>query len=101
MPVTSELRQGCSLIRLEGEFTVNSAAEIKRLLLEALGRGSEVHLDLVQVEEIDLSLMQLLFAAGREAERNGTRVEFSLSAEAAAATRHAGFERFPGLAVRK
>ena len=100
LPVTTEQLEGHSLIRLEGEFTVTSAAELKRLLLEGLATGEDLHLDLERVEGIDLSLMQLLWAAGREAERTGARIGISLSEAAGKAAREAGFERFPGLDVQ-
>ena len=101
MAVTMERQESQSLIRLEGEFSVTSAAELKGLLLEGLGSGKHLLLDLAQAEEIDITLMQLLWAAGREAGRAGAGMAIRVSDAAAAAAREAGFERFPGLIVEE
>jgi anti-anti-sigma factor len=83
-------------IRLEGDLTVASAEEVKRLLMEALASQGGFELDLERVETIDIAVMQVLWAAGREAERKGAKVAIHISEAAAAAARNAGFERFPG-----
>ena len=97
MPISMERHETHSLIRLEGECTVTSAAELKRLLLEGLASGKDLKLDLERVTEIDLTAMQLLWAAGHEGERTGGGFAVRMSEPAAAAVREAGFERFPGL----
>jgi len=89
------------LIRLEDVVNVTSAEELKSLLLEGLVSGRDVHLDLERVEEIDVTVMQLLWASGREADRKGTRMVTRVSEAAAAAARELGFERFPGSAVQE
>jgi hypothetical protein len=80
-------------VTLEGELTVASADELKGLLMECTG---DLELDLLRVETIDIAVMQLLWAAGREAERRGAKVAIHISEAAAAAARNAGFESFPG-----
>ena len=89
------------MIRLEGEFTVTSAAELRNLLLEGLASGNDLRLDLERIDEIDITLMQLLWAAGREANRTGATMAIRVSDAAAMAARKAGFERFPGMPVEK
>jgi len=89
------------VIRLEGEFTLTSAAELKSLLLQGLAAGNDLRLDLEQAEEIDITLMQLLWAAGCEADRKGHSISIQVSDAAAVAAREAGFERFPGLTVEE
>jgi anti-sigma B factor antagonist len=101
LAVTMERQESQSLIRLEGEFTVTSAAELKDLLLEGLASGNDLLLDLEQAGEIDITLMQLLWAAGREADRAGVSIAILVSDTAGAAAREAGFERFPGLTVQE
>jgi len=86
------------LIRLEGEFTLASAPELKRLLLEWLESGKDLQLDLERADEIDITLLQLLCAAGHEAARAGLGMVSRVSEAAAAAAREAGFVRFPGAA---
>jgi len=84
------------LIRLEGEFNVTSAAELKRLLLEGLASGKELHLDLDRASEIDVTALQLLWAAGRAS----AGVVSGVSEAAATIARDAGFARFPGKAAQ-
>ena len=100
MPVTMERNQKHLLIRLEGSVNLTSAAELKGLLIEGLASGSELLLDLERSDEIDVTVMQLLWAAGREAARAGAKVEIRMSEAADIAMRGAGFDRFPGLALR-
>lgn len=100
MSVTREQHEGHSIIRLEDELNVTSAVDLKNVLLEGLAAGKELHLDLERVTEIDITVMQLLWAAGCEAERTGATIIGRVSDAAAAAAREAGFERFPGTAVQ-
>jgi anti-anti-sigma regulatory factor len=92
-----EQQESQSVIRLEGDFTLTSAAELKNLLLQGLASGNDLRLDLAQAEELDIPVMQLLWAAGREADRKGARITVQMSDAASMAARQAGFERFPGL----
>ena len=101
MAVTMEQQDSRSVIRLAGELTLTSAAELKNLLLQGLASGNDLRLDLEQAEEIDITLMQLLWAAGREADRKGASLAIRMSDAAATAARDAGFERFPGLTVEE
>ena len=103
MPRTPELElhESDSRIRLEGEVTVTRAVEVKKLLLEWLASGRNLRLDLENATEIDITLLQLLVAAAREAERAGLRMITSVSPAAAAAAGDAGFEQFPGAARGK
>ena len=101
MPVTMEQQESRSVIRLAGELTLTSAAELKNLLLQGLASGNDLRLDLEQAEAIDITLMQLLWAAGREADRKGAGLAIQMSDAAATAARDAGFERFPGLTVEE
>lgn len=89
------------MIRLAGELTLTSAAELKNLLLQGLASGNDLRLDLEQAEAIDITVMQLLWAAGREADRKGASLAIQMSDAAATAARDAGFERFPGLKVEE
>ena len=99
LPVTMQRQETHSLIRLEGELTITSAAELKAALLAGLAAGTDLHLDLEHAETIDVTVMQLLWAAGREADRTGIALAGRMSEAAAAMAREAGFERLPGMAV--
>jgi len=95
VPLTIERNETGCLIRVEGEFTVTSASELKNLLLEGLAKHLQV--DLTQAEEIDVSLLELLWAAARDAARQNGRIVSGVSEAAAIAARDAGFDTFPGL----
>ena len=101
MSVTMQRSESDLLIRLEDAVNVTSAEELKSLLLEGLVSGRDLYLDLERVEEIDVTVMQLLWAAGREADRKSIRMVTRVSQAAAAAAREVGFERFPGTAVQE
>jgi MFS superfamily sulfate permease-like transporter len=100
VPVTMERHEGYWLIQLEDGCTVTSAAELKSVLLEGLASGKALRLDLEQAGEIDITLMQLLWAAGSEAERTGASIAIHASEAVRTAAREAGFEGFPGLAFQ-
>jgi hypothetical protein len=84
------------LIQIDDAVTVSSAEELKNLLLEGLVSGVDVQVDLEHAGEIDVTAMQLLWAARREADRKGTGMAIRVSQAVAAAAREIGFERFPG-----
>lgn len=99
MPISSEQLDDHSILRLEGACTVSSAAEMKSLLLAGLGSGKELRVDLERAEEIDITVLQLLWAAEREARRTGGRMAVCVSEAMVSAASQAGFERFPGRTV--
>ena len=101
MPVTLERDEHHSLIRLEGECGVTSAVELKRLLLEALFAGGALRVDLERAKTIDSSILQLLWAAGREAAGREARIEIRLPETVRKIAADAGLERFPGLVVQE
>jgi len=83
------------IVRLEGEAGLGSAAELKRLLLEGVSSGRSLVLDLKNVEAVDISILQLLWAAVREATLSGSTIELRASEAMAAAMRESGFDRLP------
>ena len=97
MPLILDQSEAGCFVRLEGEVNIFSAAELKKLLSEAIGTGRDVHIDLVRVTELDVSAVQLLWAAEREA--RGAGVGFSLAGRVpegiSAALVDAGFQKFP------
>lgn len=93
--IVTERRDTCSIVRLRGELNVTSATELKGVLLGALAEGRELQVDLEAAEAIDISIMQLLWATGRAAERRGTGFAVRASEAVALAARDAGFERWP------
>jgi len=60
-----ELRQqdGRNVLVLSGEFTVAEAAGLKESLAQALAAGPDLAVNLVLVERVDLTFLQLMRAA--------------------------------------
>jgi anti-anti-sigma regulatory factor len=97
MPVTLEQGEGLSVIRLEGEINIASAAGLKAALLEALASVSEVRLDLNRATDLDITALLLLWAAEREALRSGKKVALTgtIPDEILLAATDAGLDKFP------
>jgi len=97
VPVTLEQKDALALIRLEGAIDVGCAAELKELLMEKLKSGSAVYVALESATGLDITAVQLLWAAAREAQRVG--VEFGFKGRTPEAVRcalaEAGIEKFP------
>lgn len=60
-----------AILRLEGELTIYTAAEIRLRLLETLAGSDRPLVDLSAVTEVDTAGLQLLILAKREAARSG------------------------------
>lgn len=97
MPVSLEQKDALPLIRFEGVVDVGCAAELKELLMENLKSGSAVFVSFESATGLDITAVQLLWAAWREAKRVG--VEFGLKGQTPEAVRcalaEAGIEEFP------
>lgn len=96
MSLTLEMNEAECLLRLDGEITVNGAAELHRLLLEATSAGKDIAVAFTAPAEIDVSVIQLLFAARREMDRVGLaiRAEGDLPAHVQAAFAEVGIDPF-------
>jgi anti-anti-sigma factor len=68
------------VIHLEGAIDIASAAELKEALLKALEGGGEVRVSLDKLTGLDVTAVELLWAAGREAKKAGAA--FSLVGQA-------------------
>lgn len=97
MGVTLERRDEASRVQLEGTVDIAAAAELKTALQEAVRAGREVHVALDEVRYLDVTAVQLLWAAGREARTAGVGFLASgaLPEPARAALRDAGLDLFP------
>jgi anti-anti-sigma factor len=60
-----------SVIRLKGEIDIANAAELKGMMVSAIASGKELHLDLQATTDLDVTAVQLLYCAAREAEKTG------------------------------
>ena len=87
-------------IALADTIDIACAAELKTLLLEALNSGAEVRVSLEKATGLDVTAVQLLWAAGEQARHSG--VAFGLSGQVpepvACELAEAGFQPFSALA---
>lgn len=67
MPATLDQTAIPWTLRLQGEMDINCAADFKTLLIQALASGKDMELDLRQATALDVTALQLLWAAEREA----------------------------------
>jgi anti-anti-sigma regulatory factor len=58
-------------VALTGSFAIDRASELSGRLKEALSNSTQVDLDLSAVEELDLSALQVLYAAAASARAKG------------------------------
>ncbi len=89
------------LFRLEGDFNMSSAAELKRTLLEGLASGQPLELDLEPAGQIDITFLQLLWSAEQAAARAGLGFVSRVPETFAAVARAAGFDSFPGAQAQR
>lgn len=98
-PVAGELERGerGGVIRLEGALEIARAGELKQRLLEALSQGGTLRISLGEVTDLDVTAVQLLYAAEREAKLRGVdvAVEEPVSEPVCEALLAVGFERVP------
>jgi anti-sigma B factor antagonist len=97
MQVTLEQSETLCSLRLEGEMSIASAAEVKAALLRGLACGTELSVDLAGATALDVTALQLLWAAEREARRSGHLFTLAggVPEEILLAVLEAGFEQFP------
>jgi len=97
MPITLERDESRSLIRLEGEINITTAAELKKLLLEALEYRKEIRVELERVTELDISALQMFWAFERDVTAAGVAVSLTGGTPENIATTlsDAGFDKFP------
>lgn len=97
MGITVEQREGSTAICLAGVIDIASAAELKATLLIALERDVTMYVAFDPHADLDVTAVQLLWAAEREA--RGAGLGFALEGEVpepvSAALKEAGIERFP------
>ena len=71
MPVTLARDQALCVLRLEEEIDIRCAAELKQGLVDALATGTGLQIDFARATQVDITAIQLLWAAQREADRQG------------------------------
>jgi anti-anti-sigma regulatory factor len=99
LPVSLEQRGALSLIRLRGAIDIGCAQELKEHLLQGLKTGSELRVMLAEATDLDVTAVELLWAARREAKATsvGFAFEGQMPEPLSAALAEAGFETFAAI----
>ena len=97
--MTLERDEALWVLRLDGDCLMTVAAELQALLLEWLASARDLCVDLGGAGQIDITILQLLWAAHRAAARDNRGFVSRVPDKFAALAREAGFEGFPGEAV--
>jgi hypothetical protein len=84
------------ILRLDGDYSMTSAGELKALLLQGLASEKMLQVDLGRAGEIDITLLQLLWAAAHEAAPENRGFVTGVPEALTGLARNAGFESFPG-----
>jgi anti-anti-sigma regulatory factor len=102
VPVFVEQSETGSAIRLQGNVNINCAAELKQILLRALLSAGPVSISFGELTDADVTTLQLLWAAAREAQSAAKPLTFSgtLPDDLRLSLELAGFGNFPPLADR-
>lgn len=96
MPVSLDKSEEKSLIRIDGDVNIAMAAEMKDLLVNALASGKDLHVSMANAVELDVTALQLLYAAEREAAKSGMRLTLDdhVPEEILSAMTDGGFAKF-------
>ena len=73
MGIILEQGEKTSCVRLQGSIDISLAEELKKVLVDALKAGEEIRVMLGDATYLDVTAVQLLWAAEREAGRMGVR----------------------------
>jgi anti-anti-sigma regulatory factor len=94
---TFEEQEAKAVLHLSGDINVAGSAELKQLFVQAFSTGKGVQLDLSAATNLDISAIQLLWAAARHAEKTKTSLTAAptVPPELKGGVRDAGFEDFP------
>ena len=74
MPLTLKQRDESSLLCLEGTVDIACAAELKALLIEGLSGAKPVRVSIEKAASLDVTAVQLLWAAARESRAAGVEL---------------------------
>lgn len=101
MPIALYEGRARCVIRLEGDIDIACSDELKRTLIEAISTRKELRVDLARTTDLDITAIQLLWAATREAEKSGASfgVSGQVPENVIKTVREAGFEKFPVRAI--
>jgi hypothetical protein len=84
------------LLEIDSELSITGILELKQVLMDWAVSGRDLYLDLGGSQAIDVSAIQLLWAANCHASDVRAAFVSRVSEAVAMAAREAGFEQFPG-----
>lgn len=90
MPTTLQIADELCEVRLEGDIDINCSGELQSTLVEALSKRCELHVNMSGLSSLDVTAMQLLWAAAREAEKRA--ITFKVLGGVPEGVRHAASE---------
>ena len=64
------------VITVDGHFTIQYAADLKKAFLKALKLSPQIRLDLSGVKEADLSCLQLIWSVLKTGKKSGKEISF-------------------------
>ena len=68
------------IVKFSGAQTIREAEDVTKVLREALGEHSSIALDCEEIEETDLTFLQLVIASRRSAQRDGKQFGLTTTA---------------------
>jgi anti-anti-sigma regulatory factor len=74
VPVILDQRAGISVVSLDGDVDIRAATELKDILLAALLTRQELRVELAGLTTLDITILQLLWAARLAAARSDTKL---------------------------
>jgi anti-anti-sigma regulatory factor len=95
--------EGAVLLTLQGELTIDNAAAVRKYLLDSLAKHKKFTVRISNVENIDLTIIQLLQRFAWDAKELGKEVDFDfkLNEEFHSLIQRAGFNTFLALNKKK
>ena len=75
MTFKREIKDGCALLKIEGQMTVNDASALRDEMIECFNHCDGLILDLNDVSDCDTAGIQLLCSARLTAQGTGKRFE--------------------------
>lgn len=76
-PCRLEEVNGVSLVTLKGELKIPQAEALKTVLIDAAGSGKPIRIDLSAIENLDVAIIQLLWAVKNKAAQKN--LDFDIS----------------------
>ena len=97
MGITLKQRDESTVICLGGDIDISSAAELKKAFVDALKPGRAVLVSLDSNTDLDVTAIQLLWAAEQKAKASGVKLglDGQVPEKVSAALKDEGFEEFP------